>query len=106
VSDSPARPDAPLDDRDRGNETRRVLKLIRPEDRRYVKWRLSEGLAFGPEKSHEAREMIAKFSEQAILMTELLEPLIKNGRDLDGAYDVLIGMDLEGERLSELNEQR
>jgi hypothetical protein len=35
-----------------------------------------------------------------------LEPLIKNGRDLDSTYEMLLGMDLELERLSELNEPR
>jgi hypothetical protein len=38
-------------------------------------------------------------------MTELLEPLIKNSRELDSTYSVLIGMDIEDERLAELNEQ-
>jgi hypothetical protein len=39
-------------------------------------------------------------------MTDLLEPLITNSRELHSTYDVLIGMDVEDERLSELNEQR
>jgi hypothetical protein len=34
-------------------------------------------------------------------MTERLEPLIRVGRDRDAVHSMLIGMDLELERLSE-----
>jgi hypothetical protein len=40
-------------------------------------------------------------------MIELLERLImRNPKEIDAACDVLLGMDLESERLSELNEQQ
>jgi hypothetical protein len=93
------------DDADRASERRKVLKQIRPEDRRAVRWWLTEGLGFGEKYSREAREFISKQSPHAGRMTELLEPLIKNGRELDSTFDVLIGMDIEAERQSELDER-
>jgi hypothetical protein len=93
------------DDRvDRAAERRKVLKQIRPEDRAGVRWWLTEGLGFGEKYSREAREVMSKHHPEAARMTELLEPLIKNSRELDSTYGVLIGMDIEDERLAELNE--
>jgi hypothetical protein len=94
------------DDADQSSEFRKVLKQIRPEDRRAVRWWLIEGLSFGEKHSREAREGMSKYHEEAARMTELLEPLIKDYEELLSAYNMLLGMDLESERLSELNEQR
>jgi hypothetical protein len=89
------------DDADRASERRKVLKQIRPEDRRAVRWWLTEGLGFGEKSSREAREFISKQSPHAGRMTELLEPLIR--RELDSTFAILIGMDIEAERQSELD---
>jgi hypothetical protein len=93
-------------DADSASEYRKVLKQIRAEDRRAVRWWLSQGLAFGEKSSREAREHISTLSPQAARMTELLELLIKNYRKIDSTYHVLSGMDLESERSSELNRRQ
>jgi hypothetical protein len=74
---------------------------------------LTEGHQFGEAASRKVREFFARgeflsggSSEDVVRVTEVLEPLIlRNRRDIDAAFDVLVGMDLESERLSELNEQ-
>jgi hypothetical protein len=92
-------------DADRASERRKVLMQIRPEDRRAVRWWLTEGLTWGEESSREAREALSQHHEEAADMTELLEPLIVGHREIDAIFNILLGMDLEAERRSELNEQ-
>ena len=91
----------------RWDEIRRIFQQIPPEDRRGVRWWLTEGHQFGEEASRECREHLALVcSEVTVRSTELLEPLIKHGTDIHAAFDILLGMDLESERLSGLNEQQ
>jgi len=72
-----------------------------------VRWWLTEGHQFGEEASRECREHLARVcSEETVRSTELLEPLIKYGTDIHTAHAILLGMDLETERLSGLNEQQ
>jgi hypothetical protein len=94
-------------------EIRKIFKQIRPEDRRAICWWLTEGHQFGEAVSRNVCEFFARgeflsggSSEEVVRVTEVLEPLIlRKRRDIDAAFDVLVGMDLESERLSELNEQ-
>ena len=83
------------------DQIRTLLKQIQPEDRHAIRFWLSEGLAFGEESSRELRQRISEHSPEAARMTELLEPLIRNRKDLDSVRIMLNGMDLELERQSE-----
>lgn len=91
---------------DNWDKIRTLLKQIRPEDRRAIRWWLSEGLTFGDRSSREAREAISKHSPEAARLTERLEPLIRYESDRQAVHTLLNGMDLEHERLSELNDPR
>lgn len=88
------------------DQIRTLLKQIQPEDRGAIRFWLREGLAFGEELSHDVRQVISKHSPEAARMTERLEPLIRIGEDRDAVHTMLTRMDLELERLSELNERR
>jgi sugar/nucleoside kinase (ribokinase family) len=95
-------------DVERWDEIKRIFKQIPPEDRRGVRWWLIEGHSFGEEDSREHREHLARVcSEGTVRLTERLERLIKrHWKEIHAACDVLLGMDLESERLSELHEQQ
>jgi hypothetical protein len=88
------------------DQIRTLLKQIQPGGRGAIRSWLREGLAFGEELSHDVRQVISKHSPEAVRMTERLEPLIRIGEDRDAVHTMLNGMDLELERLSELNERR
>ena len=83
------------------DQIRALLKQIRPEDRHAIRSWLSEGLAFGEEHSREVRKGISEHSYEAVRMSELLEPLLWNSKDLDRVRMMLNGMDLELETQSE-----
>ena len=95
-------------DGERWDEIKRIFKQIPPEDRGAVRWWLIEGHQFGEDVSRELRQHLARhYSEGTVRMIELLERLImRHSKEIDAACDVLLGMDLESERLSELNEQQ
>ena len=95
-------------DGERWAEIKRIFKRIPSEDRRGVRWWLIQGHQFGEEQSREHREYLARHcSEGTVRMIEVLERLImRHSKEIDAACDVLLGMDLESERLSELNEQQ
>jgi sugar/nucleoside kinase (ribokinase family) len=95
-------------DVERWDEIKRIFKQIPPEDRRGVRWWLIEGHSFGEEDSREHREHLARVCfEGTVRLTERLERLIKrHWKEIHAACDVLLGMDLESERLSELHEQQ
>src|SRR5437660_10504140 len=76
------------------DQIRALLKQIRPEDRHAIRSWLSEGLAFGEEHSREVRKGISEHSYEAVRMSELLEPLLWNSKDLDRVRMMLNGMDL------------
>jgi len=83
----------------RASERREILKQIRPEDHGTVGQWLLDGV-FGTGDSREARE-VSELSEHAARLAEQLGGLIRNWRELDATYNMLLGMDLESERLSE-----
>ena len=88
------------------DQIRALLKQIRPEGRHAIRFWLSEGFAFGEEHSREVRKGISEHSHEAARMSELLEPLLWNFKDLDPCASCSMGWTWSLRGSQKLSERR